>query len=1033
MRNRWVFRSLALAISAVAILGVARPLANAWEKYQRAQWQKKMLDAYYQMKLQRDDELPPLVLPQNERADDTEEDDPRIRRLYTLAYYGNQATPDVSEQRFLAAQRESARWSSMLTNRRPSSGAQPYAAVAGQSWVNLGPTDARIQKNGSVYQGIDSGRAATIRIDPRDKDVVYLATAWGGVWKTYNFTATQPSWSPITDTIGALAVGAFDLDPNNPDTLYLGLGDALDSSVAGGAVYKSTDGGGSWTLLTARLSGAYPASAGSRTENAVAIRDIAVDRSDPNKLLVATDIGLFRTVDGGATFTLASLPNDMAGTVTLESAPWTIAYLGAAGGKSAWLVTGVDACASGQAPLGFGLDEPTGATTPTYSIACAGGTLGDIWRSTDSGATWTSLRATGKLPTATALGEDFARMAVAVGSTANGPDATVAYVQVANIDDLPANSKQLAVFKSTDGGKTFPALPTAKTNSPVSNPTNSGDCTDMNVAHGQAWYNLAIAVDPTDANHVLLGGNFCGVRSTDGGTTWDNVSHWLTTGETLPYVHADWHGVTIASVGGTVTAFAGTDGGFFASSDLFSAAAGASTWNHTDNRGIATHLFYGISSGDPTAGDESVVFGGLQDNGTRFRDLDPTLGKPTTFNQVIGGDGIGTALVRGPTGVGNVYWSSLPSKRELCKTDPITTCSQGTGWAASTLALANGTTDPDPFIMRYSVVDGDTAGGMLTSTTYHVFKIFYNGTTLSSARLTAAAPAGKPGPLNGVVRNVVASPYAHTNCAGGVACRLYGVALSGGKFAVLTDKGTPTAPAITPTIATAQLGIGAAANQVMRSTTSIAFPSSAAHFKAGATDGSVYIAGSTAPRVDDGITVVPDTIGRIFLTTDGGATYTAFHGNGTSDLPNVPVQVIVFDPSDTTDKTIFVGNDLGVYQTTDMGVTWHRYGVGFPLVRVTEIRIAKNSGLMRVGTYGRGLWEIYPNANAAPGVRGDGDWDRNLAIDFLDLGAMASRLGDTPATAAQPYYDWHLDVTGTVNAIAEDDLTALVGKFGSHP
>ncbi|MGZ3429200.1 MAG: hypothetical protein ACXVCV_21260, partial [Polyangia bacterium] len=103
-------------------------------------------------------------------------------------------------------------------------------------------------------------------------------------------------------------------------------------------------------------------------------------------------------------------------------------------------------------------------------------------------------------------------------------------------------------------------------------------------------------------------------------------------------------------------------------------------------------------------------------------------------------------------------------------------------------------------------------------------------------------------------------------------------------------------------------------------------------------------------------------------------------------------------------------------------------------VRVTEIRIAKNSGLMRVGTYGRGLWEIYPNATAATGVRGDGDWDRNLAIDFLDLGAMASRLGDTPATAAQPYYDWHLDVVGTTaNSIAEDDLTALVGKFGSHP
>ncbi|HEY1586366.1 MAG TPA: hypothetical protein VGH63_11810, partial [Polyangia bacterium] len=334
------------------------------------------------------------------------------------------------------------------------------------------------------------------------------------------------------------------------------------------------------------------------------------------------------------------------------------------------------------------------------------------------------------------------------------------------------------------------------------------------------------------------------------------------------------------------------------------------------------------------------------------------------------------------------------------------------------------------FMMRYSVIDGDANGSLLTSTTYRLWKLSYNGATKTA--LTPAATAGNPTPLGGAIRNIYASPYAHTDCgaAGGQACRLYGVALSGGKFVVVTD----VAGTITTAAATAELGDG---TNKMKSTTSIAFPSVASHFAAGKHDGQVYIAGSTAPRLDDGTiagtVVVPDAVGRLFLTTDGGTTYTPFHGNGTSDLPNVPVQVILFDPSDTTDKTIFVGNDLGVYQTTDMGATWQRYGVGFPLVRVSEIRIAKNSGLMRVGTFGRGLWEIYPNANAAPGVRGDGDWDRNLAIDFLDLGAMAARLGATPATAAQPYYDWHLDVTGTVNSIAEDDLTALVGKFGSHP
>ncbi|MGZ3441487.1 MAG: WD40/YVTN/BNR-like repeat-containing protein, partial [Polyangia bacterium] len=352
---------MAIAIAALAALG-ARPAARAWEKYERAQWHKKVLATYNQLKLQRDDEPPPLVLPEHESGDDSEEDDATIRRLYTLAYYGNHATPDVSEQRFNAIMRESARWSTML-GARTKSGAQPNAVVSGQSWVNLGPTDTRIEKNGSVYNGIDSGRAATIRVDPRSKDVVYVATAWGGVWKTYNFTATQPQWSPISDTIGGLIVGAFEIDPNNPDTLYLGIGDALDTSVAGGAMFKSTDGGGTWTMLTARLSGAYPAAAGARTESAVAIRDIGIDKSDSNKLLVATDIGLFRSIDAGAHFTLVPLP-DAAGGQTLEQEVWTIAYLGAAGAQSAWVVSGVDACATNQAPLGFGLNEPAGATTP---------------------------------------------------------------------------------------------------------------------------------------------------------------------------------------------------------------------------------------------------------------------------------------------------------------------------------------------------------------------------------------------------------------------------------------------------------------------------------------------------------------------------------------------------------------------------------------------------------------------------------------------------------------------------------------------
>jgi hypothetical protein len=577
---------------------------------------------------------------------------------------------------------------------------------------------------------------------------------------------------------------------------------------------------------------------------------------------------------------------------------------------------------------------------------------------------------------------------------------------------------------------TNPTLP------PQGQPT--GDCTDVNLAHDQAWYNLAIAVDPTNDNNVLAGGNLCGARTTNGGTNWSNVSHWLPPvsgsiagGATLPYVHADWHALTIANVGGGLVAFAGSDGGFFTSKDVFTAPKGeAATWTFTENRGLATHLFYGVSTGDPTAGDDQIVFGGLQDNGTRIRDLDPMLGKPTTFNQMLGGDGIGTALVRGPAGVGTVLFGSTEFDWWMCQDTPVNCSTDLSKWTNPNLNIASNN-DPAPFFVRYSAIDGDATGGVLTATTNALFKLFFNNAKLTSKRLSPAQSGTTP-PHGFSIRNLYASPFVHTDCgaAGGQMCRLYGVAGSGGSFAVFTDVNGTT----TFVNAGTKLGVGATKDKLLTSTTGIAFPQSAAHFKAGAHDGQVYLVTSTAPRMADGLTLVPDSVGHVFITTDGGTTWTPFHGNGTSDLPNVPTQTVVFDPSDTTDKTIFVGNDLGVYQTTDGGTTWHRYGVGFPLVRVTEIRIAKNSGLMRVSTYGRGIWEIYPNANAASGVRGNGDWDANLAIDFLDLGAMASRLGDTPATATQPYYDWHLDIVGdTANSIGEDDLTALVAKFGSHP
>jgi hypothetical protein len=153
-------------------------------------------------------------------------------------------------------------------------------------------------------------------------------------------------------------------------------------------------------------------------------------------------------------------------------------------------------------------------------------------------------------------------------------------------------------------------------------------------------------------------------------------------------------------------------------------------------------------------------------------------------------------------------------------------------------------------------------------------------------------------------------------------------------------------------------------------------------------------------------------------------------------LPNVAVYVVKYDP--VTPTTIYAGTEIGVYISLDNAATWNRFGDGFPMVPVRDIYVAKNQEFIRVATYGRGFWEIYPSATAARGVSGNGDYDRNLRLDWIDLAAMASRQGVTPAVQTAPLYTWLLDMTAAGGAtptqsIDGSDLEALLAKFGGHP
>lgn len=338
--------------------------------------------------------------------------------------------------------------------------AQPL--VSGTTWVNLGPTTATVEKNGSsTIPGVDAGRVTAIVPHPTNTSILYVAFAAAGVWKT---TDGGAHWAAITESLGSLACGSLALDPNNPNTLYLGLGDSFDGTGIG--LVKSTDAGATWSA---------PVYLGASTQ----IPQVVVAPGNSSVVLAATDAGLFRSTDAGATFAQVGLATGQAGSPYV----WSLAWTGGAG---------------------FAL------TLEAAPAATSGTTDGQAWYSADNGATWT--RATGFTKTA----------GVGRATLASAPSARSTLYAYAAIP-LSSSASDLAdMFKSTDGGHTWTAL--AVTTKKYSNAKTTSVGALLN---GQGWYNQMVVVNPTNASVVYFGGALLNARTTDGGSTFYKASDWI--------------------------------------------------------------------------------------------------------------------------------------------------------------------------------------------------------------------------------------------------------------------------------------------------------------------------------------------------------------------------------------------------------------------------------------------------------------------------------------------------------------------------
>lgn len=371
--------------------------------------------------------------------------------------------------------------------------------TAGQAleiWGSLGPSKMATSK-------MDAGRLVSIVTHPSDANTLYVASAGGGVWRTTDRGAT---WTPITETVGSLGCGALAMDPENPNRLYLGLGDPhrfgyfggeLDSKLGtapGLGILKSTDGGIHWSA--AKLLG-----------DSTSIRSIVVSPTDSNLILVATDKGLYRSTNAGASYQLELLDGT-------KPEVWSIAWAGSndftlSTKRDIWHSTTGGNTWAKAANYPVGLGRITLASAPSdpsvqYALATGPGNgPAHLLKSLNGGLNWSSLNAGSKKYTN--LDETLDELLGSQG------DYNQMVIVLPTNPDIVYFGGQLRLAKTSDGGNSFKLV-------------NSTDETLGTYVHPD-FHCAAFDED----NRIYIGNDGGLFRSLDGGMRWQDVNEGLVT------------------------------------------------------------------------------------------------------------------------------------------------------------------------------------------------------------------------------------------------------------------------------------------------------------------------------------------------------------------------------------------------------------------------------------------------------------------------------------------------------------------------
>ena len=885
------------------------------------------------------------------------------------------------------------------------------------NWSLFGPSVANFPNvltfSGASY--VTSGRVTGLAVDTATCNAsfcrVWVAAAGGGIWRSDNVLDATPSWTFVSGSFATNAIGTITFQGG---VLYVGTGEPNTSgdSEAGFGIYKSTDGGTTWTHLAANTtvaagagvdctavvgSGgvlASPAYSGPAFD-ARAISQIVVDPGNPNIMYVGSargvrgvssttvgsnsfapgmpPYGLWKSTDAGATFTLLNAQDICLSPTTPGNGGIIASSFGSTRGVHAVALDPNSSAVVYAAPF------PQNNAPPVS-------TKGGVWRSIDSGGTWTQMK------NARNATQSTDRASFAVTPITGGK--TRMYVGVGN--NLSSAANQARVYRVDDAVAATDASFTDLTALQEASAATKQTLNYCGYSAGaQCSYDNVVYTPVGKPDVVYIGGVYdydqygvrnngrAFLRSTDAGVTFTDQT-WDATDSGTPAntccqnnaiapngMHPDQHAVI--ELPGSDKAIYGSDGGLMRSSGVFTdisaqcdnlsrnfgaplSAANLATCKQllksvpsvltSLNVGLSTLQFQSVSIATDS---NTKLFGGTQDNGT-------FTGNGPTFTQVYFGDGGNGGISSTNSALSVNTFTGNAHAANFGNGDPLRSYLISGPILAAEAALFYPPIIADPSTSAgQTIFEGSTSvwrtqdwGGSEATLQAGSCQIFQNN-PLTCGDFLQIGPAG--------ATSLVASNADYR-----------GTTRSGGAVGFLARTPTDTGTLWASTTG-GRLFISKNADAAAALVTFVRLDSLDATTPTRAITG-IFVDRANANHAwvtyNSYNTLTPGFSGHVFSVVFNpvgpSATFTNLDGAGATAFPDFPALAVAVSPT----GDVYAATDYNVLRLPKGSAAWEVSGTGLPMVTVSGLSVSSDNKKLYAATHGRSVFVA--DLPAAPNV-----------------------------------------------------------------